>query len=447
MAMAILGAPLFGQTEEPVDKVSVELEFNASALAVTITDDATSVDSFADSDVGDSTLGFSYEDELWGGSVSLAFASETLRFLSLEAGEGFAEPVLSLDELYAWVKPFGPVVKFTGGIFENTDGIADYTDDIDEFGMGVFWLEDGHAVEPVAEYTSPVLANGFLTDIVIGPATLQLLFSSNFAGESASALSNDLVVGMYQLYGLDPGDADNDGIPDYPIIDTDERFFRLGGRVIVDAGVGTFSAMFKTFQYPIETLNAMMAMAGATPYDGTKVNWTTFGGYFDYTGVENLGVSVGYTGFLQHNDNSDVDNVLFSGIDLRGTWTGIEGLSLSTHNNVSFASGKEKDWSGMLGKDQSFFSLYNAIGATKELNDKFSVNAVLSNFYEKFAFDADNKMETNTFGIGAKCIVKVAENTEFNVGAEFATSTVSITGADSETATTFSIPVGISLKF
>jgi hypothetical protein len=115
-------------------------------------------------------------------------------------------------------------------------------------------------------------------------------------------------------------------------------------------------------------------------------------------------------------------------------------LSLSTHNNISFANGSEKGW--MLGKDASF---YNAIGPTKELNDKFSINAVVSNIYSKIASDADKKSEQNSFGVGAKFIVAVAENAEFNIGAAMTTS--STTGKDNKTVTTFSIPVRISLKF
>jgi hypothetical protein len=431
MAVVLLGVPLFGQTgESPADKVSFELEFNASVLSA---DSEGVVDSMTDAGFNEdgTKIGLAYEDELWGASVSLAFASENLRFLD---GETAADPVLSLDELYGWVKPFGPVVKFTGGIFENTDGVADYTDDIDEYGIGVFVL-GGEAGEPFSEpeavFSSPALVNGFLTDLVVGPVTLQFLLSPNFSKESAAELLGSAM---------------------------DERYFRIGGRVIADiAGVGTASALFKTFQWPMAMTNALRDEAyilmgidpsGFPPIPGTKVNWTTFGAYFDLTAVENLGVSLGYTGLTALNDDSDVENTLTSGIDLRATWTGIDGLSLSTHNNVSFAQGKEKDWSGLMADDDaSFFTLYNAIGATKELTEKFSVNAVISNILATTDLGVLGKSSTDTFGVSAKFIAKVSDHAEFNIGAALDVTMSSVTGADDETLTVFSVPVGIKVNF
>jgi hypothetical protein len=67
---------------------------------------------------------------------------------------------------------------------------------------------------------------------------------------------------------------------------------------------------------------------------------------------------------------------------------GIEGLSLSTHHNITFARGAEKGW--MLGKDASFLNLYNAIGATKELTEKFSVNAEIKNVFPKIDIGDDD---------------------------------------------------------
>jgi hypothetical protein len=293
---------LFAQTDKPADKVSVDLEFNAVVLSA---DSEGVVDSMAGSDSGfnedETKLGFSFEHEFWGATVSLKFGNGYLRLLDDETGEMLADPVLTLDELYGWVKPFGPWVTFTGGIFENTDGIADYTDDIDEYDMGVFVFGEGGGLftEPGGIYTNPGLTNGFLTGIAAGPVTLQFLLGSNYSGESATALGNEVLGTMYQMFGqtLSP-------------IETDERWYRLGGRLIIDAGVGTFAALFKISQWPMAIANPFQALVGDAPYPGDKINWTTFGGYFDFTAVENLGVSVGYTGFLPQNDDGDVDNVL-----------------------------------------------------------------------------------------------------------------------------------------
>jgi hypothetical protein len=440
MAVVLFGAPLFGQTGESLaDKVSFELEFNASVLSL---DSEGVVDSMTDSGFNDSgtKIGLAYEDELWGGSASLKFGDENLRFLSGEIGEMFAGSPLSLDELYGWVKPFGEHFKFTGGIFENKDGIADYTDDIDDFAMGVFFPgEDGEPFEEPSEMSNTALVNGFLTDAVFGPVTVQFLLAPNYSKESASALGSDLISIMAQS----------------PMaVDSEARFFRFGGRIIADVGVGTVSALFKTFQWPAAIENGVwLALTGDpnVPYDGTKQSYPLFGAYFDLTAVENLGVSLGYSGFLLATDSSTFDDILFNGIDLRATWTGIEGLSLSTHNNVSFAKGTEKlNTAGLVGTDSSFLFLYNALGATKELTDRFSVNAVISNVLAKTDLDAAGKSTADTFGVSAKFIAKVTEHAEFNAGlnVEFLNTALSGALGDADDGLTiFSIPVGISVNF
>jgi hypothetical protein len=435
MAVILFGAPLFGQTGESLaDKVSFELEFNASILSV---DSEGVVDSMTDAGFNEdgTKIGLSYEDELWGASASLMFGNEGLRFLSGEIGEMFADFPLALDELYGWVKPFGSIVKFTGGIFENTDGVADYTDDIDDFSMGVFFPgEDGEPFEEPSEMTNTALVNGLLTDLVFGPITLQFLLAPNYSKESASDLASDLLT-----------------IP----VDSEARFFRFGGRVIADVGVGTVAALFKTFQWPAAVENAAGQVSTGDPTyiaypNGTKENYNTFGVYFDLTAVENLGVSLGYTGFLPTHNASDVDNILWSGVDLRAAWTGIEGLSISTHNNISFAQGAEKDWMGVLGKDNSFLTLYNAVGATKELTERFSVNAVVSNVLSTLDFGSAGKISSDSLGVSAKFIAKVTDHAEFNIGARVDIANIKtsgLVGDESDTVTTFSIPVGITISF
>jgi hypothetical protein len=454
MAVVLLGAPLFGQDGEPLaDKVSFELEFNASIVSA---DSEGVVDSMTDSGFNEdgTKIGLSYEDELWGASSALMFGNENLRFLSGEIGEMFADFPLALDELYAWVKPFGEHFKFTGGIFENTDGIADYIDDIDDFAMGVFFPgEDGEPFEEPTEMTGVALTSGFLADAIFGPVTIQFLLAPNYSKKSASDLANGLLGLPIEI------DTDDDGAPDTTFIDSidaGQRFFRIGGRIIGDiAGIGTVSALFKTFQWPAAVENAVGQVFEGDPNyvaypKGTKGNYHTFGAYFDLTAVENLGVSIGYTGFLPVNDASDVENVLWSGIDLRATWTGIEGLSLSTHNNITFAKGKEKDWMGILGKDASFLNLYNAIGATYELTERFSVNAEIANVFSKNDDGNSGELKLENLVAGAKFIAKATEHAEFNVGLNVDFSnTVSkdASGDADDSLTVFSIPVGIKVNF
>ncbi|MDR3335631.1 MAG: hypothetical protein LBT16_00370 [Treponema sp.] len=408
------------------DKVNLELEFNASVLSV---DTDGVVDSMTDAgfDEDAAKIGLSYEDELWGGTASLKFGQETLRIFHGEIGEMFAGNPLSIDELYVWVKPFGEHFKFTGGVFENTDGVADYTGDIDNFDMGVFVTgEGGEFFSEPEEMTNASLVNGFLTDAAFGPVTVQLLLAPNYSKESADELVSELLGGS---------------------LGVNERFFRIGGRVIADLGIGTLAAMVKTFQWPIEVINAVEQRT----FGGTKANNTTFGAYFDFTKVENLGLSLGYTGFLFASDDSDTDSILWNGIDLRATWTGIEGLSISTHNNLSFAKGKEKEWSGMLaGNDASFLTLYNAIGITKELNEKFSVNAEVANIFSRTDNGNSGKIEFDNFCVGAKLISHITDNAEFTAGLKVDVIKNLLSGnygdAD-DTLTVFSVPLGIAISF
>jgi hypothetical protein len=373
-----------------------------------------------------------------GGTASLGFGPQSYRFFDTEMAEGRREQLFSIDELYVRIKPFGQNFKFTAGIFENTDGVADYTDDIDNFGMGVFVFGEGGKAftEPTAN-TNAALVNGFLPEAAFGPVTLQFLFSPNFSIASTNTFFDNYL----EINGLNgsigPSDAGS-------------RLFRIGGRIIANIGVGTVSALFKVNHWPMDAWNLSRDIAAVvagepppTPYTGTAVNNMTFGLYTDITAVENLGISLGYTGFIVASDESGVDNVLWNGIDLRATWTGIEGLSLSTHNNVSFAKGSDKEWTLLLqGDDSSFFTLYNALGATVALSERFGINGEIGNIFSKTS-GTNADIDYDTVWGQVKFISSITENTEFTAGlrVDFTTQT----GTDDSTV--FSVPIGITVSF
>jgi hypothetical protein len=454
-----LGVAVFAMTgillsaQDGGGKTSLTLDFSASAVSVNNDGD---VDSFTDAGFGednDSTLGFSYENEFFGGVASLGFGPQSFGHIDDEFAEMLGDKLFSLDELYVWIKPFGPNFKFIGGLFENTDGIGDYTDDIDNFDMGIFLPgEGGEPFSGPGGTTGVALANGFLAEAVFAPVTVQLLFGPNFSKASGT----DFFTTTF---------SDYTGIP--VSIDADSRFFHIGGRISADIGAGTVSALFKDSAWPMNafdteqsmTIQMINAAAGGaptlswTPYEGSSINMMTFGAYGDITAVENLGVSLGYTGFIVHSDANDVDNVLWNGIDLRAQYTGIPGLSFSTHNNISFAKGAEKEWVGwMRGDDSSFFSLYNALGLTKELTEKFSVNAEIGNVYAKTSSERSPEMlalfgtgdvDHDTFWGQAKFIVSPVENAEFSAGLRFE----GVKQDDEDLTTVFSIPIGITVSF
>ncbi|MDR2478466.1 MAG: hypothetical protein LBD48_04040 [Treponema sp.] len=438
-AIALMGASLFAWADEDAvsiaDKLSLSLEFKTSVLSA---DSDGVVDSLTDAgfDEDESKIALSYDSDLWGGTAALKFSSETFRIFHGDIGDFAGQPPLSIDELFAWVKPFGEHFKFTGGVFENTDGLADYTGDIDNADMGVFITgEDDEPFSEPEEMTRPILANGLLTDAVFGPVTLQFLLAPNYSKESASDLVNGLLASS-------------------PALDLKQRFFRLGGRVIIDAGVGTAALMVKTFSWPVEVYNAVDKLYDPTNgggFAGDKVDLTTFGAHFDLTAVENLGLSLGYTGFLVASDSGDADNTLWNGIDLRASWTGIEGLSISSHNNISFAKGGENEWMQVL-TDGSFFSLYNGIGVTKELTEKFSVNAEIGNIFAKTETEGgDSKLTSENFWVEGKLIARVTGNAEFNAGlrVDFGNTATkdAANGDEDKSLTVFSIPVAIKVSF
>jgi hypothetical protein len=425
VAFAMTGVVLSAQTK---GKTSLTLDFNASALSINNDGD---VDSFTDLGFGEdheSTLGVSYENDLFGGVALLGFVSDFGSYLDEDFATG--TPPLAIDELYAWVKPFGEHFKFTGGIFENTDGVAEYTDDIDNFGMGVFIDFDDYISpyrEPESLKTGTALVNGFLAEAAFGPITAQLHLAPNFSGKSAALFYND----VYGSYGVDIDDAE-------------ARFYRIGGRLIADIGVGTVSALFKSYSNP--TIGF---------YPGKVINLITFGAYADITAVNNLGISLGYTGWVTANDDSDIKTPLWSGIDLRATWTGIEGLSISTHNNISFAKGQDY-WIPRNEDSALFFALYNAIGATKEITEKFSVNVEVGNIFSttnyKIDYDTDYdgandstrpEIDYDNFWGQAKLITSITENAEFSAGVRVDFTTQE--GADDNAV--FSVPIGIKVSF
>ncbi|MDR1466315.1 MAG: hypothetical protein LBI40_01675 [Treponema sp.] len=432
LAFGLAASSVFAEGE-----FSVTLEFSASALEVENSADATNVDSFADSAFDDSELSFSYESEKFGGVVTIGLPDANSHFIAPKDDDLIT--LAAFSELYGWVKPFGDVLKFTAGIFKNTDGIADYTDDIDDFDVGVFIIGDKgegetHFVEP-SRYSNAALADGFLTDLYFGPAVIQLLFGPTIGeGHIADFFTN--------------------------ISEAKAAQYRIGARGFVEVeNVGTFALMFKTFQQPKSVLEQDFKDANdgtssdaqdADSLPGDFMNRHNFGAYIDITAIENFGIMLGYTGFIFANSDPNVNSPLFHGVDLRATWTGVEGLGISTHNNVSFVSGATDEWdkNNEIGDGNSFLNLYNAVGATKTLTDTLSINAQIGNILSKIIADAqENALTRDEFWAEAKLIASVTENAQFKAGLKLTIVNDDVFGSDATTNTIFSIPVGVNVSF
>ena len=105
----------------------------------------------------------------------------------------------------------------------------------------------------------------------------------------------------------------------------------------------------------------------------------------------------------------------------------------------------------LVGDDTSFLTFYNVIGMTKELSDRFSINAVISNLYSKSESGAIGAYDTDIFSASAKFIAAVGEHAEFNVGVSMDVTKIVSSGAyfgeANDTLTAFSIPVGVKVNF
>jgi hypothetical protein len=265
--------------------------------------------------------------------------------------------------------------------------------------------------------------------------TLQFLLAPNYNKEKATGIFDDIFAKV---------------APGLPSVNAGDRFFRLGSRVSADLGVATVSAMFKTYQWPMEVVNMAWGGAPPSPFPGNNVNYMAFGAYADITAIEDLGLSFGYTGYTRANDASGIDNILFNGIDFRAVWTGITGLNILTHHNFSFAMGAKNDWMTELVDDDSFLSVFNAVGVTKELTEKFSVNLELANLFSNTDSTNYGEVKYDNFTAGLKLITKVTEHAEFNAGLKCdATNTFTdgVWGDTDDLVTTFSVPIGITVSF
>jgi hypothetical protein len=395
------------------------VDFTASLLKVRTdkTDAGTGdpvVDSLADGDFTDSEITLGYEGENYGAKMVLGFAENDPATLAPEIA-------LEWDEIYAWIQPL-PRLKFTAGLFDNKEGINFQDSDIDDCEMGVFFLtsdgENNHLVDPTAENgtNSVYLSNGLLTGLTLGPVTMQLLLGVN----------------------VDPRTY-------YPGLTKDDpRFISTYGirGILPTPGVGTFVAQYKLDQAP-------------DSFDGTTIETLslhTFGFYGDLTPAENLAVTVGYTGFSPVRSLSSVDNDLWSGIDLRAVFTGFDRLSLSTHNNISFAKGSTNGW--YLGSGISFLNLYDVVGGTYGVSDHLSLIANLGNLYTRLEAKDQSGAYRNDFWCLVKGKYAVNENASFYAGLKLNLLTSGFLGTDGSpvasskvTVTTFSIPVGITVSW
>jgi hypothetical protein len=139
--------------------------------------------------------------------------------------------------------------------------------------------------------------------------------------------------------------------------------------------------------------------------DGVGEWENAFGLIANISAVENLGIGIGYSGYFMVHEEDDAGDVkytfpLYSGIDLRFAFTGVEKLSITFNNNISFtgATGDKKagkmsvDNINQLGEDEteSYIGLYNALAVGYQLADGLTARGEIANRFGSYTYDDGN---------------------------------------------------------
>jgi hypothetical protein len=346
-----------------------------------------------------------------------------------------------LGDWDAWLR-FGKYVRILAGNQGERGQVEPYQnfDDflntkIDYFGVLLpFWQKNppttsGNNIDPTKDfpygYTGPSDNKGFAkftgtdTNDLFMPAgsitrqTMGFLFDLTFAPLTVSASAGGLFESLSLPFNMPWGQGSGTRLSDYdntydPVASTKANFgFRVEGAKIID--LLTMAAVYKY-------ADSYLAKTGASDSGNTieeAVRNHALGVYANVSPASFWGISAGYSGLIQSWENQkypatqpgnggDLDYALhelseykkvifpyYSGIDLRVFFTGIENLSITCNNNVSFAGVKgisqndradgrfAKGWAygGELNENspraenraENYFGLYHALGVKYEI--------------------------------------------------------------------------------
>jgi hypothetical protein len=158
---------------------------------------------------------------------------------------------------------------------------------------------------------------------------------------------------------------------------------------------------------------------------GTNITVHSFGVYANFLGVPDLGIGLGYTGLFRVYENRDSSygdwesrtTPFFSGIDLRAQYNGFDRISITSHNNISFAStegsGDSKKqvmpiYGGLapLGANtgENWLALYNALSFNYSLSKQLTIALQAGNRLTSHTIDTDGSKDVifkNRFGLTA----------------------------------------------
>jgi hypothetical protein len=178
------------------------------------------------------------------------------------------------------------------------------------------------------------------------------------------------------------------------------------------------------------TFDAIYKFRGGDPNtepelpSGTGISVHTMGLYANIMGISDFGIGAGYTGLFRvygkkdssHGDWETRSSPYFSGVDLRLQYTGISRLTITSHNNASFAAAKGSDNPKNeimsvnggnalpLNAGENWFALYNGLGTNYKLSSQLSTAVQAVNKLTSVTLDeSGNKTKTafNQFGATA----------------------------------------------
>jgi hypothetical protein len=147
--------------------------------------------------------------------------------------------------------------------------------------------------------------------------------------------------------------------------------------------------------------------------DGSGITIHSMGLYANIIGIPSFGIGFGYSGLFRLYDKMDSSynewesrtTPFFSGVDLRVQYSGIGKLTISSHNNISFAATKGSDDSRKeimpveggaalpLDTGESWLALYNALSFNYKLSSQLLAALQLGNRLESLTVNSNGSKE------------------------------------------------------
>jgi len=349
-----------------------------------------------------------------------------------------------IDEYRVW----GTVGRFTADVRNTAERgrVTSFSNGFDDFGIRPVKINDYGVNTPASDLLFRESdSNNFRSNNVNGEYHRAdfypyFLFTANFAPFSVQ-LAGDIADHAFDSVFTPKDNAHlkvNGGI-------------RISGNRIAD--LVTFDAIYKFRGGDLDSDDNL-----AQP-DGKGVVSHNFGIYANLHVLDTLGIGLGYTGLVRAYEKYEIGDTsydrfgpYFSGIDIRLQFTGINRLRLTMHNNISFAvvngaDPNDKMVYGVLGnsfsnptspptqgalidntntigfdESESWFGLYNAIGARYNLTDALHLNVDVGNrlgIVTNTLNEQKNERLSNSFGAALWAGYSVNRNVSLQGGVRF----------------------------